>query len=297
MRSGSLAKQFTALGLLKLQNQGALNLKDTAYKYLEIPSLKEITIEQLISHTSGLEDAEYIFEDQWDSTRYAENADVVQWYANNHISHFRQGTQFEYNNGAYYLLAGIIEAVSGMPFRAFMKEEVFEEIGMGRTSFIEMENPKKIEEKALCYEQDSLGNWQAMEGQKVDNLVGAGGIYTNLNDYYTYLTALRNGKIWDKESLGIIFKPISMNIELHSEDMSILKGKESSYAMGWEVTDSLAVSAGMYYGVNNWVIFERERPLTIVIFTNSDILFKEKLVDKTYQIVDAHFDKCCTQNP
>ena len=297
MRSGSLAKQFTALGLLKLQEQGKLSLKDTAYRYLQIPSLKDITIEQLISHTSGLEDAEYVFEKEWDSSHYVNNQDIIQWYSNNSLYQFRPGARFEYNNGAYYILAGIIEAVSGMPFRAFMKGEVFEAIGMSRTSFIDMENPELIEEKALCYEKDSLGDWQAMEGQHLDNLLGAGGIYTNLNDYFTYLSALRNGEIWDKESLEFIFKPISMNIELHSEDMSFLKGKESSYTLGWEVTDSLAVSAGSYSGVNNWVIFERKRPLNIVIFTNNDILFKEKLVDKTYQLVDAHFAKCCSQFP
>ena len=77
-----------------------------------------------------------------------------------------------------------------------------------------------------------------------------------------------------------------MDIELHSADMRSLKGKKSSYAMGWEVTESLAVSAGAGFGINNWSIFEFKRPVSMVIFTNNDILFKENLVDKSYNMID-----------
>ena len=82
-----------------------------------------------------------------------------------------------------------------------------------------------------------------------------------------------------------------MNIELHSQDLSILKNKNSSYAMGWEVTDSLALSAGLWKGNNNFVIFDRKRPLTIVMMANNTELFKHRLVDKTYAIVKEYFNK------
>ena len=134
-----------------------------------------------------------------------------------------------------------------------------------------------------------MGNWISDEHRPSNILVGPGGLYTNLDDYSKYLDALRKHQILEDKSHQLIFKPISMDIELHSEDMRTLKGVKSSYAMGWEVTDSLAVSAGLYYGVNNWSIFEFRRPLSMIVFTNNSTLFKEELVDKIYQIINEHF--------
>ncbi|MDX1640748.1 MAG: serine hydrolase domain-containing protein [Balneolaceae bacterium] len=287
-RSASLAKQFTALGVLNLMENGKLNLTDTVYNYLSYPVFEDITIEHLISHTSGLVDAEYVI--KRGSQRFLTNEDIIEWYAKNDSSRFSPGSDFEYNNGAYIILAKIIEISTGLPFHEYMREKIFEKVGMTSTSFVNISNPEAIKEKALRYEKDRLGIWQSMEGKPRDYLIGAGGIYTNLNDYSKYVEALRNKKIFTSKTHNLIFDPISMNTELHSGYMSILKGRKSSYAMGWEVTDSLAVSGGEYYGVNNWVIFEYNRPLTIVILTNNNLLFKERLVDKTYKIVDRYFD-------
>lgn len=293
MRSGSLAKQFTDLGILSLIEKGKIHVKDTVYQYLPYDIFANVTIEQLISHTSGIEDAENVFYDTWSSKEFVENKDIIEWYKNNNDSRFPPGTQFEYNNAAYYVLAKIIELKSGVPYREYIKQIVFDKVGMNRTTFIDMSHSEAIDEKALCYEKDSLGVWQPMEGHFMDDLIGAGGIYTNLNDYYKYIQSLREKRILNQETHNLIFSPISMNIELHSQDMSVLRGVNSSYCMGWEVTDSIAVSAGQYDGVNNWVIFERNRPLTIVIFTNNTLLFDKRIVDKTYAVVDEYIKKCC----
>lgn len=284
-RSASLAKQFTALGILSLVQENKLNLTDTVYTYLPYAIFKDVTIAQLISHTSGIEDAEYIFETQWSTRDFVTLENIINWYKENDISRFKPGTKFEYNNGGYYVLSKIIEIVSEDSFSAYINNVVFEKIEMNNTRFVSSNNIGRIPEMAICYEKDSLGNWKSKEKDFLNILVGAGGIYTNLNDYSKYLKALRNQKILDKATHELIFKPMSMNIELHSQDMSILKDKESSYTMGWEVTDSLAVSAGSYYGVNNWSIFGLKEPLSLIILTNNDILFKEKLVDKTYEII------------
>ena len=213
--------------------------------------------------------------------------DIMNWYKNNDVIRFHPGTQFEYNNGTYCVLVKLIEQVSGSKFSVYMNEVLFHRIGMENSYFVTEENFGKIPEMAVSYERDKLGNWVSNDPYYYSNaLVGPTGLYTNLNDYSKYLKALRNHEIIDKSSHNVIFKPVSMDIELHSADMQSLKGKKSSYTMGWEVTDSLAVSAGLGYGVNNWSIFEFKRPLSMVIFTNNDILFKEKLVDKIYNIID-----------
>jgi CubicO group peptidase (beta-lactamase class C family) len=291
MRSGSMAKQFTDLGILSLMEEGKLALTDTVYKYFSYPTFKNVTISQFISHTSGLEDGDWVLENsEWHSTEYAKNEDILDWYSKNEVIRFAPGTDFEYNNGTYVVLAQIIEKVSGMAYEDYINEYVFSKAGMINTQFIDNADSSNIPEYAYRYEKDSLGEWQSVEGHFLDEEVGPGGIYLSLNDYFPYLEALRNKTILKPETHEYIFKPISMNMELHSEDLSILKNKNSSYAMGWEVTDSLALSAGLWNGTNNFVIFERKRPLTIVMLANNNELFKYRLVDKTYAIVKEYFD-------
>lgn len=285
--AGSLTKQFTDLGILNLVQEGKIQLSDTIYKYFPYPIFKNVTIEQLISHTSGIEDADRIVRHNWNSTEYMTLNDIMDWYKNNDVTRFNPGTQFEYNNGAYCVLVKIIEAVSGSPFSEYMSKVVFDKIGMEDTYFVNDQNIGKIPNMAIFYERDSFENWVSNDPDHFSNtIVGPTGLYTNLDDYSKYLNALRQHNILDKTSHQLIFKPISMDIELHSADMQTLKGKKSSYTMGWEVTDSLAVSAGLGFGINNWSIFEFQRPLSVVILTNNNILFEENLVDKTYNIIN-----------
>ena len=292
LRSASMTKQFTCLGLLNLIEQGKLAQTDTIYRYFPFPIFKNVTIEQFISHTSGIEDAEWVLDNkQTTTTGNFNNEDILKWYANNNVIRFSPGTEFEYNNGTYYTLAQIIEQVSGMRYEDYIKKNVFLKSGMKNTKFITDGGSSTIDEYANRYEKDSLGQWQLLDVHFDDEVVGAGGMYLSLNDYANYIEALRNKSIVNAESHELIFKPISMNIELHSEDLKLLKGKESSYAMGWEVTDSLALSAGLWDAVNNFVIFERKRPLTIVMLANNDDFFKNRLVDKTYSIVSDYFNK------
>jgi CubicO group peptidase (beta-lactamase class C family) len=292
MRSGSMTKQFTDLGILSLMEHGKLALTDTVYKYFPYPTFKNVTISQFISHTSGLEDGDWVLEKtEWQSTNYAKNEDILDWYSKNEVIRFAPGTDFEYNNGTYATLAQIIEKVSGIAYEDYINKYVFSKAGMINTQFIDDADSSNISEYAYRYERDSLDQWQSVEGHPMDEVVGAGGIYLSLNDYAKYIEALRNKTILNNDSHELIFKPISMNTELHSEDLKILKGKESSYAMGWEVTDSLALSAGLWNGTNNFVIYERKRPLTIVMLSNNDDFFKHRLVDKTYSIVNDYFNK------
>jgi len=292
LRSGSMTKQFTCLGLLKLMEEGKLSLTDTIYQYYPYPIFKNVTIEQFISHTSGIEDADWIIENSTkNSSEYVRNEDLIEWYANNNVIRFPPGTAFEYNNGTYATLAQIIEKLSGMRYEDYIKKHVFDKAGMSRTQFIDDADSSKIPEYAYRYERDSLGQWQSVEGHPMDEVLGAGGIYLSLDDYANYIENHRNKNIVKSESHELIFKPISMNMELHSEDLKILKGTVSSYAMGWEITDSMALSAGLWFGTQNFVIYERKRPLTIVMLANNDDFFKNRLVDKTYSIVNDYFNK------
>ena len=273
MRIGSVSKQFTALTILSLLDKGELSLNDSVNSIFPSKTFKNVTIEQLINHTSGRADAEEAFFKEWDSTKIAMNKDVLDWYLKEDRTITKPGEKFQYNNGIYEFIPSIIEKISGQNFSEFAKQNVFIRAGMKKTNFFNLAKPIEIEERAYCYEKDSLNNWKKVDGHFLNGLLGAGGVYTSVEDYFHYDMALRDETIFSKNTHEIIFKPSSTTID---------NGVESNYAMGWGVTDSTAIHTGGWFGTNTYTKRYLDKPLTIAIFMNRNTLFEnEDLIRKT----------------
>jgi len=280
MRLASVSKQFTALTILKLVDEGKISLSDSVYTIFPIETFKDgTTIEQLINHTSGEADAEEAFFTEWDATKIAESKDILEWYSKENRTLIKPGEEYKYNNGIYELMPSIVEKVSGQEFAEFAKEKVFNKAGMKKTNFFNLANPIEIEERAFCYEKDSLGNWKKMDGHFLNGLLGAGGVYTSVNDYFQYDLALRNKTILSKKMHEIIFKPSSTRK---------VNGVEKYYAMGWGVTDRAATHNGSWLGANTFTKRYLDKPLTIAIFMNRNTLFTNDLIKKTDSLVVAY---------
>ena len=278
LRMGSVSKQFTALTILKLVDDGKLSLTDSVYTIFPFDTFKDgTTIEQLINHTSGEADAEEAFFTEWDSTKIAENTDVLNWYANKNRTLVNPGDKYQYNNGIYEFIPSIVEKISGKDFAQFAKENVFTKAGMEKTNFFNLANPIEIEERAFCYEKDSSEHWRKVDGHYLNGLLGAGGVYTSVNDYFEYDLALRNNSIFSNKTHEIIFKP--------SSKTSTNPSDEKYYAMGWGVTDSTASHTGGWFGTNTWTKRYLDKPLTIAIFMNRNTLFDSDLIKKTDSLV------------
>jgi CubicO group peptidase (beta-lactamase class C family) len=270
MELASVSKQFTALAILSLVNDRKISLNDTVYKYLPFETFKNLTIKQLINHTSGINDAEEYFHTNWDSTKIATNDDILKWYSAENRTKNKSGQVFEYNNGAYEVLPLIVEKVSGEKYEDYIKENVFKNAGMIRTNAFNLNHPIDIDERAFYYHKDSIGIWNKMDGHPLTGLAGAGGIYTSINDYFSYDNALRNSSIYSQEIHNLIFK---------QNDSIKIDNSEMSYAMGWFVNDSIAQHSGGWFGVNTFTKRYLKKPLTIAVFANMDN-FPRELVSK-----------------
>lgn len=115
-RIGSITKQFTAIAILQLVEQGKLSLTDSIQKYIvDFPSKKRtITIEHLLTHTSGIRD--YLSLDHSDPfvlRRDFTPKEVIDFFKNAPLD-FEPGTEWGYSNSGYFLLGYVIELVSGM---------------------------------------------------------------------------------------------------------------------------------------------------------------------------------------
>lgn len=126
----SVSKQFTAMVIMMLHDQGKLGFDDPLAKYVEVP-YPDITIRHLLQHTSGLPDYQAIMEAHWDKNQVAGNAEILDYlrrYAPPRL--FAPGERYTYSNTGYVLLALVAEKAGGMDFTAFCHQRIFGALGM-----------------------------------------------------------------------------------------------------------------------------------------------------------------------
>ena len=126
----SNSKQFTAMAILLLRDEGKLSLDDPVSKYIRgITEGDRITIRELLSHTSGLQDfwpQDYLFSDMTVPTTPQH---IVDKWAKKPLD-FEPGTRWQYSNTGYVVAGMIAEKVSGMPLLAFLQQHIFGPLGM-----------------------------------------------------------------------------------------------------------------------------------------------------------------------
>src|SRR3954469_14618069 len=153
-RLGSLSKQFTAFIVLKLIEKGFLSLDDRVAKFLKAfdqPDKRTITIRNLLTHTSGL--ADYTNLKNFNEQIYYKKDSIINMIAGAPVS-FKPSSAFSYCNSSYFLLAVIIEKVTGKNFKAVLNEMVFKKAGM-QNSGEDANDIVKNEATGYFYSKDS----------------------------------------------------------------------------------------------------------------------------------------------
>ncbi len=131
---GSVSKQFTATAILLLKDRGQLKLTDSLRQYFPELPYSNISIWNMLTHTSGLPDYESLMQDGWDQKTIVFNKDMIAFLAKEKSPvHFLPGTKWEYSNTAYAILASIVEKVSGQKFSSFMTKNIFAPLKLRHT--------------------------------------------------------------------------------------------------------------------------------------------------------------------
>jgi len=198
--TGSITKQFTAAGIMKLEMQGKLNTNDPITRFLkDVPEEKrQITVHHLLTHTSGVINytgMDYEKAPRDETVKKILDAPLL----------FSPGERFEYSNAGYSLLAAIIEKVSDKGYEAFLNEHLFMPAGMEFTGYRMPEWDKKVVAHWYVGEKDN--------GIPFDkpypfwNLLGNGGILSTTGDMYRWHLALIGDKILSAEAKKKMFTP------------------------------------------------------------------------------------------
>jgi CubicO group peptidase (beta-lactamase class C family) len=152
---GSISKQFTAVAILMLQEEGKLSLEDRVGKYLpDLARSNEVTIRQLLSHTSGYQDywpQDYVMPMMLKPVTAAK---IMDTWAKKPLD-FDPGTKWQYSNTNYVIAGAIIEKVAGMPMWRFLEERVFKPLDM--KSAYDIDRAKLEAADATGYMRYALG--------------------------------------------------------------------------------------------------------------------------------------------
>lgn len=222
-RIGSLTKQFTAVAILMLAEQGKLSVSDDIRKTLpDFPTRgKKITIEHLLTHTSGIpnytDPPEYMGNMHKDRTV----SEMIDTFRNEPLQ-FEPGERFAYSNSGYFLLGAIIEKVSGMSYADFVARNIFEPLGMKDTAYEghERSAARRIE----GYGRAPTGGYVVARPVSMTQPYAAGSLMSTVDDLGRWDAAITAGKLLKAESWKKAFTPYTLN-----------NGQKSTYAYGWGV--------------------------------------------------------------
>lgn len=196
----SLSKQFTAMAIMILKEQGKLNYDDSVTMHIPDFPFKKITIRMLLNHTSGLPNYMWVTEKLWKENRIPYNDDIIELLKKSNTPlYFTPGRKFDYSNTGYVILASIVEKVSNKHFSNFMEEEVFLPLGMENT-FVYSASFKNRKDKLKGYSIRGK-RYRIVDETINDGTVGDKGVYSTLDDLFKWDQSLYDNVLVSKETL------------------------------------------------------------------------------------------------
>ena len=254
-RLASISKQFTAASILLLAEDGRLELDDRVRKWLpSLPQAAErVTIRHLLTHMSGLIDYEDVIPETFKPQLH--DADVLRLLESQDRTYFAPGSSYRYSNSGYALLALIVERVSGKTYATFLRERIFQPLGMSSTVAFE-EGISTVSNRAFGYTQEQ-GRWDRTDQSQTSAVLGDGGIYSSIDDLAKWDAALYDGRLLRPASLQAAFKPAT-----RTDDPDV------EYGFGWRITGETLWHSGETMGFRNVIVRYPKRKVTVIVLTN-----------------------------
>ncbi len=255
----SVSKTFTAMAILKLWEEGKLDIHDDISKYLTgFPA--GITIKNLLSQRSGLRNyVHFMDQSGWDKRKYLNNTDLLQYINQHHteVIYTTAGRHFEYSNTNYAFLALIIEKVSGETYDEYLAKTFFQPLQMNDTYVY------SIKDTATATRSYKIsGRMYPME--YLDMVYGDKNVYSTPEDMLKWDAALRGGVMFKQSTLDSAYTPYSLE-----------KRGKRNYGFGWRMIvypdgKKLIYHNGWWHGNRTVFIRMMEENATIIALCNND---------------------------
>lgn len=260
----SVSKQFTAVAILQLYQQGKLKLTDSVEHFFPEFPYKGITIHELLTHRSGLANYHYFYQDtEISSDTIIKNYNLITEFINRRPAPYsRPNQRFQYSNTGYALLACIVEKVSGMPFEDYLDHNIFKPLHMETAFAYRGKNGIKKSKSATGYSR----YWNPVDDNALDGILGDKGIYCSVYDLFKWDQGLYKGIIINIDTLQLAFQPMGKSPHF-----------STNYGYGWRIinwgdSDSTSIRilyhAGWWHGFHSLLIHIPQDTTTIVVLKN-----------------------------
>ena len=289
-RIGSITKQFTAVSIMQLIEQGKLSADDEITKFIpDYPTHgNRITISHLVHHTSGIQS--YTNMAGWDAETQRKDFTVSALvdYFKKEPMNFLPGEQWFYNNSGYILLGYIIEKVSGMTYEEYLQKNIFDPLGMKHSYYDNTEQiiPGRVQGYAMRDKGVINAPYLSMTQP-----YAAGSMLSTVDDMLLWNNALMSGKVISKAYLEKALIPAILN-----------NGKNTGYAYGLMIGDldgskTVEHSGGIHGFLSNGIYFPEE-DVYVIAFSNSEGLPPSSLtiqlgavaIDKPFEYAEIKVD-------
>ncbi len=251
-RLASVSKIFTALAIMQLVEKGALKVTDSLLDFIpELPqSWRNITIEHLLTHTSGIYD---IINDGWhpEILNAMTHSKLISYLINHPALEFEPGTRHDYSNTGFMLLATVVERKSGLSFPDYMQQNIFGPANM-HGSYINDENQEIKYGDALNYAR--LRTYYGI----TTFFKGSMAQVSSRDDFFNFFAAMRDNKLVSAKTLAAMSRP-----------HVTARGITAPNGYGFFIVDNYLAHDGQWDGFETEFMMSKSQNIDFVIITNS----------------------------
>lgn len=272
----SASKQFTGMAIALLEEQGKININDKIIKYLPDLSqvMSDITVYQLVHHTSGIRDWPSLFALKgWQPEKPLSLDDIYEIIKKQESLNFTPGTEFSYSNSNYNLLAKIVEAVTDKSFESWVHDNIFVPLGMENTYFVNNNLNENIVANSYYFD----GNKYVPFANNL-NAYGSSSIMSSTVDMLKWLTNFNCKILGGNDAINKITQKGNLN-----------NSKTIDYGYGLYLTEIKGEKAnyhdGAWGGYRSGTVFFPEESVDIVFLSNNGTLNPQKILNDIADIL------------
>jgi len=278
----SVSKQFTAAAIMLLVERNQIKLTDTVNHFFPDFPYEGVTIKNLLNHTAGLPKYFWVAEHKWNQEKAPTNAEMMTLLESSNVQRFfKPGWNFDYSNTGYFVLASIVEKVSGIGFSDFMEKNIFNPLDMNDSFVYSFENDAVKENQLNGYRL--YRGWRHLKINSTvnDAIVGDKNVYSTGEDLFKWIVGLNSGKLLSKESLDLMYAK--------GETIS---GRKVPYGFGFRIdpkNENTIYHHGKWNGFSTGVTQYTDDDLVVIVLEHTSYNAITSLNKKVKKIVSENF--------
>jgi len=257
---GSMTKQFTAIAILMLVEQGKMDLQKPISTYIpDYPMGDKITVHHLLTHTSGIKDFTKLKSLNQIAQQNLSPKQMVDFFKNEPVD-FNPGEKFEYNNSGYVILGYLIELVSGDTYENYINKNIFQKIAMKHSRYAS--DTAIIKNRAYGYQQKTTG-YVNKTAISFSIPFSSGALMSTVDDMLLWQNALNKDVLLKPETIKKAFTKYKLN-----------NGEPFNYGYGWHLKDIDGIATrehgGSIFGFKTMGVYIPDQDIYVLGLSNCD---------------------------